>query len=239
MKKLILFLFLTTIYVNAQNKEHLSGFTSLSLTYKVDKHWYGYIETQARSIADFEKIDYYEIKGGGGYTFNSSNQGFIGVGRYANYKDSKLSREELRIWLQYTFSKTFNRVKLENRIRAEKRLFHNPITDVETNTERYRNRLNIILPINKPKVEAKTFFVNAYDEIFIGPEKPTINRNRIYAGCGYQLSKSFGASLGYLLQREFGSTSNSNFHFLFCGFNFIIDGSKSEIPVPLPSSDHD
>ncbi|GAA4772971.1 MULTISPECIES: DUF2490 domain-containing protein [Flavobacterium] len=242
MKKIIFILILSLFYnlqSNAQNDEHLSGFSSLSLTYKFNKKWYGYVELQERSIADFSKIDYYEVKGGMGYNINGSNQAFIGLGRYANYKDSRLSREELRFWLQYTFSKNISRVKFEQRVRLEKRLFHNPVTDANTNTERYRYRLNLIVPINKEKVEAKTIFLNTYDELFIGPEKPTINRNRMYLGGGYQFTKSFGVSLGYLFQREFGATANSNFHFLFCGLNFTIDGSKSDIPVQAPSPDHD
>lgn len=242
MKKIIFILTLSLFFnlqSNAQNDEHLSGFSSLSLTYKFNKKWYGYVELQERSIADFSKIDYYEVKGGMGYNINGSNQAFIGLGRYANYKDSRLSREELRFWLQYTFSKNISRVKFEQRVRLEKRLFHNPVTDANTNTERYRYRLNLIVPINKEKVEAKTIFLNTYDELFIGPEKPTINRNRMYLGGGYQFTKSFGASLGYLFQREFGATANSNFHFLFCGLNFTIDGSKSDIPVQAPSPDHD
>lgn len=242
MKKIIFILTISLFFSlqsKSQNDEHISGFATLSLTYKFDKKWYAYLETQGRSIAEFSKIDYYEIKGGLGYNINSSNQAFVGSGRYATYKDSKLSREELRFWLQYTFSKNISRVKFDNRLRAEKRLFHNPITDANTNTERYRYRLNAVVPINKAKVEAKTFFVNAYDELFIGPEKPTINRNRMYLGGGYQATKSFGISLGYLFQREFTAKENSNFHFLFCGLNFTIDGSKSDIPVQAPSPDHD
>ncbi|WP_073310778.1 DUF2490 domain-containing protein [Flavobacterium terrae] len=242
MKRIILIL-LISIFSNtnlsAQNEEHLSGFTTFSLTYKFNKKWYSYLELQGRSIAEFSKIDYYEIKGGSGYNINGNNQAFIGLGRYVNYKNSKLSREELRFWLQYTFSKNISRIKFENRFRAEKRFFHNPVTDANTNTERYRYRLNILVPINKEKFEAKTIFLNTFDELFIGPEKPTINRNRIFLGGGYQATKSFGVSLGYLFQREFTANTNTNLHFLFCGLNFAIDGSKSDIPYQAPSPDHD
>ena len=232
-------IFLFFINFIALSQEHLSGFTSISLTYKPHKNWYGYLETQGRSISDFNKIDYYEIKGGAGYNFNASNQAFIGLGRYANYTDSKLSKEELRIWLQYSYSKFVSKLKIEQRIRAEKRLYHNPITNANTNSERFRYRLNLILPINNDKVEAKTFFVNTYDELFATTDKPTISRNRMYVGGGYQFNKSVGTSLGYLFQREFGITSNTNLHFIFCGLNFTIDKSKKDLPVQAPSPDHD
>lgn len=242
MKKTIQLLLLTlfiSLSTLAQNKEHLSGFTSISLTYKPHKNWYGYLETQGRSIADFNTIDYYEIKGGAGYNLNANNQAFIGLGRYATYTENKLNKEELRFWLQYNYSKLVSRLKIEQRFRAEKRFFHNPISGATTNSERFRYRLNLILPINNSKVEAKTFFINTYDELFATTDQPTISRNRMYLGGGYQLSKTFGASLGYLFQREFGATSNSNFHFIFCGLNFTIDTTKKETPTHVPSPDHD
>ncbi|WP_258929229.1 DUF2490 domain-containing protein [Flavobacterium davisii] len=208
------------------------------MTYKFNKKWYVYGELQARSIADLTTVDYYEIKGGSGYNINSSNQTFLGLGRYANYREKSISNEELRFWLQYTYNKSFGRVKIENRIRAEKRLFYNPITSINTNTERYRDRMNVIVPINNRKVEANTFFANVYDELFLGPDSPIIKRNRMYVGGGYQLSKDFGVTLGYLFQRDFNLKANTNLHFIFCGLNFIIDRSNS-IPVEAPTPDHD
>ena len=242
MKKTIQLLLLTAfayLPTLAQNNEHLSGFTSISLTYKPNKNWYGYLETQGRSIADFNTIDYYEVKGGAGYNLNSNNQVFLGLGRYATYSKNKLNKEELRFWLQYNYSKLISRLKIEQRFRAEKRFFHNPINGIDTNSERFRYRLNLILPLNNSKVEPKTFFINTYDELFATTDKPTISRNRMYLGAGYQFSKSFGTSLGYLFQREFGNTSNSNFHFIFCGLNFTIDKSKNETPSHVPSPEHD
>ncbi|WP_163444529.1 DUF2490 domain-containing protein [Flavobacterium columnare] len=237
-KNLILLLIFITGNVLGQNEEHLSGFSTLSLTYKFNKKWYVYGELQARSIVDLTTVDYYEVKGGSGYNINSSNQAFLGLGRYANYREKSISNEELRFWLQYTYAKTIGRVKFENRMRGEKRLFHNPITDINTNTERYRNRINIIVPINNKKVDTNTFFVNTYDELFLGPDNPVIKRNRMYIGGGYQLSKDFGVSLGYLFQRDFGLKTNTNLHFIFCGLNFTIDKSNS-VPVEAPTPDHD
>ena len=236
--KILLFTLCVSITSNAQQKEHLSGFGTISLTYKFDKNWYTYLETQGRSIADFGKIDYYEIKGGTGYTFNGSNQAFVGLGRYANYTNSKLSREELRVWLQYVYSKFVSKLKIEQRVRAEKRFFHNPVTDVNTNSERFRYRLNLILPLNNPKIEPKTFFANTYGELFLTTDHPTISRNRLFAGGGYQFSNSVGMSLGYLFQRDF-NVKNTNTHFLFCGLNFIIDRSKSAQPSHIVTPDAD
>lgn len=242
MKNNIYFYFLFLFIINNSifsQSDNLSSFTTLSVTYKFHKNWYTNIETQARSIAEFQKIDYYEIKGGIGYNFNSSNQAFIGSGRYANYSKNKLSREELRFWLQYNYSKVISRFKIEQRFRAEKRFFHNPVTDVNTNTERFRYRLNVICPINNTKIEAKTFFVNSYDELFIATDQPTISRNRIYFGGGYQLNTTIGFSLGYLFQRDF-STVNTNTNFLFSGCTITINSkNKATIPTPIETLNAD
>ena len=40
-------------------REHVSMFNMISFTYKHDQHWSAYLESQARSIEDFSKIDYY------------------------------------------------------------------------------------------------------------------------------------------------------------------------------------
>lgn len=237
-RHLLLFAFILTSLFSYSQSNHLSGFGLLSLTYKFDKNWYAYTETQGRSIAEFTTPDYYEIKGGAGYNLNGSNQIFLGLGRYVNYTNKSISREELRFWLQYVHSNQFSKLKLEQRIRAEKRFFHNPKTDVNTNTERFRYRLNAILPLGKDKIQANTFFVNAYDEIFLSIDKPVFPRNRIFAGGGYQVSNSFGVALGYLFQRDF-NTVNTNLHFLFCGLNFTIDKSKKDSTIQVPSADHD
>ena len=54
----------------------------------------------------------------------------MGLGRYATYKESRIANEEFRIWL-YTYSINVDKLKIDNRIRLEKRFFHNAITDAK------------------------------------------------------------------------------------------------------------
>jgi hypothetical protein len=143
-----------------------------------------YLELQTRSIEEFSKPDYYEVKGGIGYNIDKNNQPLIGLGRYGTYKDSKFYQEELRVWLQYIFSQKINKLKIDHRLRAEKRFFYYPQKDITDNTSRFRYRMALTLPINKDKVEPNTVFVNAFDEIFVGPNAPTFKRNRVFGGFG-------------------------------------------------------
>ena len=84
----IIFIFTFAIFAKSQtnNSEHLSGFAVVSLNYKHSPKWNAYLELQERSIEDFSKPDYYEIKGGIGYNLKKSNQFFLGLGRYSTYK---------------------------------------------------------------------------------------------------------------------------------------------------------
>lgn len=235
-KTLILFAFISTI-AYSQTKEHLSDFTMMSFTYKHDKKWMAYLELQSRSIEDFSTPDYYEVKGGIGYNIDKNNQPFIGIGRYGTYKNSKFYQEEFRIWLQYLFSHKLGKVKFDHRARAEKRFFYFPQKDITDNTSRFRYRLALTLPLNKEKVESNTIFLNAFDEMFVGPNAPTFKRNRVFGGIGYQLNDYIGANLGYLWQREFATSGNRNLHFLYLGLNFTFDRLKYNETHHIPIAD--
>ncbi len=217
--------FIATL-VFGQYKEHLSGFNMTSFTYKHDKHWMAYLELQERSIEEFSMPDYYEMKGGIGYNINKNNQPFIGFGKYGTYKNSKFYQNEYRIWLQYIFSQNIGKLKIDHRARAEKRFFDFPQTGKTDNTERYRYRMALTLPLNNKKVVPKTFFVNAFEELFFGPDLPTFKRNRVFAGFGYQFNSYVGTNLGYMWQREFAVSGNKNLHFVYFGLNFTFDRLK-------------
>ncbi|AHF16169.1 DUF2490 domain-containing protein [Niabella soli] len=206
-----------------QTPEHLSGFMTTSGTYKFSPKWMAYAELQARSIEKFRTIDYYEVKGGAGYNINDNNQAFAGMGRYATYKEKSLTQEELRLWLQYTFSHYISRIDLDHRLRAEERFFHYPKTGEKVTDQRYRYRLSTTLPINKKRVVAQTFFVNAFDEVFFGPNANAFKRNRVYAGAGYQFNRNVGMTTGYLWQRELSPGGNRSLHFVQLAVNFVID----------------
>ncbi len=238
MKKILLpLVLLISVFGNAQDKENLSGFNMLSFTYKFAPEWMAYAEFQTRSIEDYTSIDYYEAKGGVGYNINKNNQAFIGFGRYGTYKNSKISQEEHRVWLQYTLSNRIKSLKLDHRLRAEQRFFHNAMTDVNTNTQRFRYRLSGTLPVNNTKVQSGTVFANAFEEVFVGPEDKFFKRSRTFGGIGYQFNDNMNATAGYMFQRDFASKANTNLHFLYFALNFTIDPSDDEKDIHIPMAD--
>lgn len=235
MKKISLLLVFISGFVLGQ--DHLSSFNMMSLTYKLSPDWMVYGEFTERGRRDYTVIDYYELKAGAGYNFVKNNQIFVGIGRYGTYEERRIWQEEFRIWLQYTFTQRLGKLKLDHRGRAEHRFFTESQTGIHTEANRFRYRLSATLPINKAKVQEKTVFVNAFQEVFFGSKEPNFKRNRSFAGLGYQFNNNVSATTGYMFQREFATKGNTNFHFLYFALNFTIDGAEGEKDITIPMAD--
>ncbi|MGZ5192674.1 MAG: DUF2490 domain-containing protein [Kaistella sp.] len=230
MKKRFYFIiiFLVFFRINAQ-QEHISSFSAITVTYKIHPKFFLYAEGQLRGIEDYSYPDYYEIKGGIGYNLTKNHKPFIGIGRYGNYKNRIMDKEEFRFWLQDVIDVKAGKFKFENRFRAEKSWFYEPVKDVHSDRIRLRYRLNISVPLNAETVKPGTVFANVYDEVFfITTEKPLFARNRVFGGFGYQIDENFGMATGYLWQREFAKSGNKNIHFLYLALNITIDGSDDK-----------
>lgn len=230
MKKRFYFIiiFLVFFRINAQ-QEHISSFSAITVTYKIHPKFFLYAEGQLRGIEDYSYPDYYEIKGGIGYNLTKNHKPFIGIGRYGNYKNRIIDKEEFRFWLQDVIDVKAGKFKLENRFRAEKSWFYEPVKDLHSDRIRLRYRLNISVPLNAETVKPGTVFANVYDEVFfITTEKPLFARNRVFGGFGYQINENFGMATGYLWQREFAKSGNKNIHFLYLALNITIDGSDDK-----------
>lgn len=223
-------LFLFGAFCAKAQEGNLSSYNVLNLNYKISKKFFLYGEGQIRGTKDFSYPDYYELKAGLGYHISSGHKPLVGIGRYVNYKDHSLDKEELRIWLQDSYELDYGRFSFENRVRAEKSWFYNPASEVHSDRIRLRYRLNISAPLNNDKVEAGTLSANAYDEVFfVTTENPFLARNRIFGGFSYQIDKNFGLASGYLWQRDFSLSGNKNLHFLYLALSIKIDGTKGDL----------
>jgi hypothetical protein len=230
MKKRIFQLLIGLFFLNiSAQSENISAFNSVAVTYKVHPKFFLFAEGQLRATSDYSYPDYYEIKGGIGYNLTKSHKPFIGIGRYGNYKNKKIEREEFRIWLQDVVDVKVGKFKFENRVRAEKSWFYARQSDAYSDRIRLRYRLNISVPLNAESVKPGTIFANSYNEVFfITTDNPSFARNRVYGGLGYQIDDNFGIASGYLWQREFSKSGNKNLHFLYLALNISIDPAKNK-----------
>jgi len=61
----------------------------------------------------------------------------------------------------------------------------------------------------------------------------------LFGGLGYQANNSLGVTLGYLWQRDFALTKNTNTHFLFCGINFTLVHKEHKASTTIVTPDAD
>lgn len=110
--------------------------------------------------------------------------------------------EESRIWQQFILNNKIGRAKFEHRYRLEQRWVNNIYKN------RFRYRLMLFVPLNKPTIDKGTVFIGIYDEVFINDKKTFFDRNRLYGAMGYQLSKTTSFQLGFMRQVLNNSAKN-------------------------------
>lgn len=179
------------------------------------RHWGGYAEVQTRANGLGRQFFYTELKGGVSYDLAKNFTLMVAGGRYstADYRDlgdGPLNIEK-RLWQQLTLTHLAARLKMEHRYRVEQRWFTFRDDVVPAGLFRYRNRLryrfNAFLPLNHPTITEKTAFLSVYDEVFFNPRGPFFERNRVYAGLGYQFNQHLTMQAGWLNQANYTAAS--------------------------------
>jgi hypothetical protein len=207
---------------------HFGSWNVINTKLNLNDKWGVYNELQLRSQSFYNDYYYYEIKGGVSYSVNKNFTFLLGVGKYMTYTSTggnfkhPVSANETRFWQQLTMNQYLERIKFEHRYRIEQRWFNNG-----TYRNRYRYRLNAVVPINHKKVGPKTFYVTSFDEVFLTNKAPYFERNRYFAGVGYQFSKHLGVQPGYLYQFDYKNSAKIGKHFFQLTLNIEINGHKN------------
>lgn len=147
-----------------------------------------------------------------GYTFFINNNVRLTAGYsynhyFAGENHSGIHRPEHRPWQQIQVFAPYERVRLMQWIRFEQR-FRKKIKDADEWASgfnfNYRLRYNIMLsiPLNKKKMEDKTWFALVNNEVFFNFGKEIVynifDQNRAFAGFGYQFNKHLNFHVGYM-----------------------------------------
>jgi len=136
-----------------------------------------------------------------GLNYHFSDKAFVtaGYGYIASHvfesEQTHPESEEHRIWQQFILTNNIGRVKFEHRYRIEQRWVNNDYRN------RFRYRLMLFVPLNKPKIKKGAVFIGLYDEIFVNGQKTFFDRNRLYGALGYQFHKTAGLQMGMLYQK--------------------------------------
>jgi hypothetical protein len=176
----------------------LGTWNVVSAKYTFNKEWSVMAEAQIRSQQFGHDFHYYEYKAGLGYNFKKTVAVLFAMGHYKTFQpdgDFKqpVASDEFRIWQQLVLTNNIGRLKLEHRYRIEQRFTSNL-----GYRNRFRYRLNAILPLNSSEIKTKTWYTTLYNEVFIAPESPFFEQNRIFFGVGYQCSDRVTLLTGFV-----------------------------------------
>lgn len=214
-------LFWGSMFLGAQNDtgNWLMYFGTNKISEKFSIHTEAQYRNHTISPTNVEQL---LLRTGLNYHFKSNTSatfGYAHIGNYDYESDSKSPEvEEHRIWQQFLTSNTIGRVKFEHRYRLEERYIEDDFK------MRFRYRLMLFIPINRPKIETGALCLGVYDELFINDKRNFFDRNRLYGGFGYQYAENIHIQVG-LLRQEVQTTAKT---FLQFGLIFNTDLSKSE-----------
>jgi hypothetical protein len=176
----------------------LGTWNVVSSKFTFNKKWSMLAEAQVRSQKLIHDFNYYEYKAGVGYNFPKTLSVLFAMGHYATFQpdgDFKkpYANNEFRMWEQFVLTNNIGRVKLEHRYRIEQRF-----TSFAGYRNRFRYRLNVILPFNNTEIKPKTWYTSIFNEVFVTNEGPYFEQNRIFLGIGYQFNTRVGILAGYI-----------------------------------------
>jgi Protein of unknown function (DUF2490) len=169
---------------------------------KINSKFNWHNEIQDRNYNILGDLSQLVIRTGIGYNLSENNNnillgyGFIQTKTYtaSGLKEDKVTKNEHRIFQQFITKQNFNNYYIQHRYRLEERFLADDFK------MRFRYFLGINKPITKKTMEKNAIYLSAYNEIFLNDEKPTFDRNRLYAAIGYCINKNIKIETGFLVQ---------------------------------------
>lgn len=211
---LIFSLFVNRIY--GQNFD-LGSWTILNLKYNPTEKWSVFGEAQLRSLKFYDNFHYYEYKGGINYKWHKNVKLTLGAGSYQTYKEGgdfvlPKNNDEFRLWPQLILFQSLNKLKIEQRYRAEFRFTTNGYRN------RFRYRLGVSYAFGKERSTYKPFQINASNELFFTDQEPYFERSRFSVAFHYKPSKATTLQIGYLHQFDYKINDETGRDFLQVGY---------------------
>lgn len=174
----------------------------------INKKWNWHNEVQYRNYNFAGDTQQLLLRTGIGYNLTDNNNNlllgyaYINSQNYLGDTDDKIGNDENRIYQQFTTRQNFGRFYVQHRYRLEERFLKD---DFQI---RFRYFLALNVPVNKPTMEDKAFYISAYNEIFINAESPAFDRNRVYGALGYVINKNIKVEAGFMRQIQENSGRN-------------------------------
>lgn len=213
--KVLVLLVLFVLLFSQFKAQNMSGWYALFGNDKLHKGFNFHYEAQYRNHNSIGKLDQLLLRAGIGYSFSDDTQNIlIGYGFIRN-KDITCYEMEIpqserhiflfnehRVFQQYIMKHRISHVLINHRYRFEQRFFSNK------SSLRLRYFLSGYIPLNNSVIEKGTFYLGAYNELFMNLKTDYFDRNRSYLSFGYAVTNEFKIELGFLRQ----NISNDLYH---------------------------
>lgn len=167
---------------------------------KINNKWNWHNEVQYRNYNIIGDLEQLLVRTGVGYNLSENNNnlllgyGYIYSENYIADTEDKVRVNEHRIYQQFVTKHKITKLNVKHRFRLEERWVN---TDFKF---RFRYALGLSLPLNNKTIEAKTWYLAMYNEIFLNGAKNVFDRNRLYGGVGYRINPSVKIEVGYMNQ---------------------------------------
>lgn len=202
MKKAILLLFCLSYFGSLQSQDSDTGNWLIYIgSKKIDDKWNWHHEIQYRNYNFIGDLEQLLIRTGIGVNLSPKNNnlllgyGFIQSEPYIAGTDEKLSVAEHRIYQQFVTKQKFGRLAIQHRYRIEERFVED--SDFKW---RFRYFLAFNIALSQKELLPDTWYLSAYNEIFINGQGNAFDRNRIYGALGYIVSPQLKVELGFMSQ---------------------------------------
>ena len=153
---------------------------------QINNKWNWHHEVQYRNYDAIGDLEQLLLRTGIGANLSENNNnlllgyGYILSENYVN-DEEKVSIEEHRIYQQFITRQKFKRLSIQHRYRFEQRF----IEGIDEMRLRFRYFIAMNLPLSNKTMTDKTFYLSAYNEIFINITQATVHpiaiKNRV--GC--------------------------------------------------------
>ncbi len=193
-----LLVILGTTVANAQNpgEDKLGSWAMLFTNNRISEKYSIHAEAQYRTYEFGTNFNQLLLRTALNYEVSDNAMLSVGYGyittdtSFEEIIDEKNVREN-RLYEQFVLRNAIGNLKFSHRYRLEQRFINRSGGD-NTTEHRARYFLRVTYPLSN------SWFLTAYDEIFINLQNDFFGQNRLYGAVGYNFNKDVNLQIGYL-----------------------------------------
>lgn len=193
-------LFFSQCIFSQTGEKNLSTWMFFNHRIRLSEKFSTNLTLQERYYEVLDNVNQHFVLMGLRYHFNK-NVNFMWAFSYIETKSFDKGENETvshdKRWVhQLSVSDKWGKMSVSHRFRIENRWLSRPGDEDFEN--RYRQWVWLRFPLNNNTISSGTFFLSAYDEIFLNFQHDVFGQNRIYGGVGYQLTDDIRLETGYM-----------------------------------------